>query len=316
MLFAYFFLGQAPAVKPEWGVNFSQKHAEALGLDWKEAYLALLQDLKVKNMKTAAHWDIIEPEKGKFTFEDIDWQMKEAQRNNAKVVLVVGMKTPRWPECHIPSWAQGLSKEEQQEAILNMLREVVERYRNSETLFMWQVENEPFFPFGECPWRDSEFLREEVDLVKSLDKNHPVMITESGEGSFWFSAATYGDVVGTTLYRKVWFKELKTYLSYPFPPVFYWRKTKLVDLIFDKEVMDVELQAEPWGPKLLYDISLEEQAKTMDAEQFKKNIEYAKKTGFDYHYLWGAEWWYWLKEIQQQPEIWNEARILFQSFEK
>ena len=75
--------------------------------------------------------------------------------------------------------------------------------------------------------------------------------------------------------------------------------------------MNVELQAEPWGPKLLYDISLEEQEKTMNAEQFKKNIEYAKKTGFDYHYLWGAEWWYWMKEKQGDPSIWNEAKMLF-----
>jgi len=33
----------------------------------------------------------------------------------------------------------------------------------------------------------------------------------------------------------------------------------------------------------------------MNLEQFKKNIEFAQKTGFDTIYLWGAEWWHWLK---------------------
>jgi hypothetical protein len=31
------------------------------------------------------------------------------------------MKTPRWPEYHIPSWASNLNKEEQQEEILKCL---------------------------------------------------------------------------------------------------------------------------------------------------------------------------------------------------
>jgi len=49
----------------------------------------------------------------------------------------------------------------------------------------------------------------------------------------------------------------------------------------------------------------------MNLERFKQNIEFAKRTGLDKFYLWGAEWWYWLKEKQNQPEIWNEAKLLF-----
>jgi len=49
----------------------------------------------------------------------------------------------------------------------------------------------------------------------------------------------------------------------------------------------------------------------MDIEQFRKNIEFAKNTGIDTFYLWGAEWWYWLKEKQNDSRIWNEARNLF-----
>jgi len=175
------------------------------------------------------------------------------------------------------------------------------------------VENEPFFPFGKCPPPDEEFLREEIDLVKSLDdKNRPVVVTESGEFPLWFKAARFGDIVGHTLYKKVWIHQFKIYFTYPFPPVYYARKVWLVDKIFNKKVICVELQAEPWSPVLLYDSTLEEQEKTMNLEKFKRMIEFAKNTGEDTFYLWGAEWWFWMKDTQNQPGIWNEARILFE----
>ena len=309
----YLFIGRAPEVeKTKWGVNFSHKHARDLGLDWKENYLALIDDLGVKNIKLAVYWDLIEKEEGFYDFQDLDWQIKTAEKKGVELFLVMGMKVPRWPECHIPDWAEQLDKEKQQEKILKLLKEVVLRYQDSSAIWAWQVENEIFFPFGNCPWSDRDFLKKEIDLVRSLDmQKRPVIISDSGEGSFWFGAAKLGDIVGTTMYRKVWFHRLETYVTYPLPPVFYARKAKIIEKLFGKKVINVELQAEPWGPKLLYDSSLEEQEKTMNLEQFKKNINFAKKTGFDTFYLWGAEWWYWMKIKQDNPEIWQEAKKLF-----
>ena len=310
--FIYFFVGSAPYVENvAWGVNFSQKHALYLGLDWKETYLAILDDLSARRIKIAAHWDLIETGNDSYFFDDLDWQVKEAEKRGAQVLMVIGMKTPRWPECHIPSWALGLSKKEAQREIMGMLAVVVERYKNNPALLGWQVENEPFFPFGECPWADASFLKEEVKQVKSLDPFHAIVITASGEGSFWTRAARTGDKVGTTLYRKVWSTQLGTYFSYPFRPLFYWRKAQFIKAFFGKEVIGVELQAEPWGQVLLYDLPLEEQEKTMNLERFKAVVEYAKNTGLREQYFWGTEWWYWMKEKQSNPAIWNEAKTLF-----
>ncbi|MDD2696582.1 MAG: cellulase family glycosylhydrolase [Candidatus Pacebacteria bacterium] len=314
LIFAgYLFLGIPSQTKEiKWGVNFSQKHTELLGLDWKETYSALIEDMGAKNIKLATYWDLIEKEEGIYNFEDLDWQMQTAQDKGAEILLVIGMKTPRWPECHIPGWAKGLGKEQQQEKILNLIEKIVSRYADSEVISMWQVENEPFFPFGDCPWTDKDFLKKEIAKVKSLDQqNRKILISDSGEGSFWFSAASLGDIVGTTMYRKVWVHQLGRYLNYPFPPTFYSRKAQIIKTIFNKEVICVELQAEPWGPALLYHSSLEEQEKTMNLEQFKKNIEFAKRTGLKEFYLWGAEWMYWLKEKEGKPEIWQEAKKLF-----
>lgn len=307
----YFFIGKPPEVEEiAWGVNFSQKHSRDMGLDWQENYLALLDDLKVKNIKLITHWDLIEEKKDEYFFDDLDWQISEAEKRNAKIILVIGMKTGRWPECHLPSWAKNLSKEEQQREILELLEEIVLRYKNSKSIWAWQVENEPLFPFGECPWADKDFLKKEIALVRSLDKR-PIIITDSGEFSFWITAARLGDIVGTTLHRIVWFEELKRYVRFPFNPIYYSRRAQLIKKLFNKEVICVELQAEPWGPTLLYDSPLKEQEKTMNLEQFRKNIEFVKRTGFNRVYLWGAEWWYWMKIKQNRPEIWQEAKKLF-----
>jgi len=314
ILSCYLFIGTPPQVeKITWGVNFSQKHAENLGLNWQETYLALLDDLKVKNIKLITHWDLIEPREGGYNFEDLDWQIKEAENREAKILLVIGMKTGRWPECHAPDWAQcQISKAKCQNFLLEYLGKIVNRYKNSNTVWAWQMENEPFFPFGECPWVDKNFLKKEIELVKSLDPGKKsVIISDSGEGSLWINAARLGDIVGTTMYKKVWFRQLGTYIYYPLPPTFYWKKAEYIKKIFNKKVIVTELQAEPWGPKLLYDSPLAEQEKTMNLERFKYNIEFAKKTGLDTFYLWGGEWWYWMKTRQGNSSIWDEAKTLF-----
>jgi len=313
LVIGFFFVGSPPrAEKIVWGVNFSQKHAEGLGLDWQQIYSALIDDLGAKNIKLATYWDLIEKEEGNYDFTDLDSQIGEAEQKEVSLLLVIGMKSPRWPECHIPEWAKGLNKEEQQKNILELLEETVLRYSSSPAVTMWQIENEPFFPFGECPWVDKEFLKEEVELVKSLDKEkRPVLISDSGEGSFWIQAAKIGDIAGTTMYRKVWVHQLETYFTYPLPPNFYWRKAQIIKTFFAKRVICVELQAEPWGPHLLYDSPLEEQQKSMDLQRFQEVINFAGKTGLDEFYLWGGEWWFWMKEKQNQPQIWEEAEKLF-----
>lgn len=308
----YLFIGSPPQTKEiSWGVNFSQKHTQNLGLDWRETYLALLDDLKVKNLKLITHWDLIEPREGEYNFEDLDWQIAMAEERGVKILLVIGMKTGRWPECHIPEWAKNLKKEQQQKEILELLETIVLRYRGRASVNFWQVENEPLFPFGKCPWVDKKFLKKEIELVKLLDsQKRKILVSDSGEGSFWITAARLGDIVGTTMYKKIWFRQAKIYVTYFFPPTFYWRKAQIIKKFFGKKVVGVELQAEPWGPQLLYDSPLEEQKKTMNLGQFKYNIEFAKKTGLSEFYLWGAEWWYWMKK-QGHPEIWQEAKKLF-----
>ncbi|MDP3883243.1 MAG: endo-1,4-beta-xylanase [Candidatus Staskawiczbacteria bacterium] len=314
-VFGFFFVGKAQVNNNiTWGVDFSQMQAESLDLDWKETYSAIIKDLKVKNIKLHTQWDFVEDSKNNYYFNDIDWQLSLAKENGVNVIYVVGMKSGRWPECHIPDWAEGLSKQKQQEEILNYIKKTVLRYKDNSAIINWQVENEPLFRFGECPWYDKDFLKKEVELVRSLDPSRKIIISDSGEQSSWFQSAKIGDIVGITMYRKVWAHITDNFgfnVNFFFSPVTYWRKALLVKKIFGKEVIVIELQAEPWASKLFYDIPLSEQEKTMNLELFKQNVEYAKETGLDKFYFWGVEWWYWMKSVQNQPEIWNEAKNLF-----
>src|SRR5438132_390812 len=88
-LLLYYFVGKSPVrSKILWGVNFSQMQAENLRLDWKKTYLAILEDLGVKNIKLLTQWDWVEGEKDDFYFNDVDWQLDQAKQHNANIVYV------------------------------------------------------------------------------------------------------------------------------------------------------------------------------------------------------------------------------------
>jgi hypothetical protein len=315
----YFFAGKTQVKdKITWGVDFSQSQAEYLKLDWKETYSAIINDLGVKNIKLHTNWNWVEGKKDTFYFKDIDWQIEQAEKNNVKIIYVIGIKTGRWPECHTPLWAQNLLEKDQQEELLNYITEVVQRYKNSKAIAFWQVENEPLFRFGNCPawyYKSQDFLKKEVALVKSLDPSRQIIISDSGEQSTWADAAKIADVVGVTMYRSAWAHLTDTVgfnMDYAFLNAStYARKSEIIKKIFNKDVICIELQAEPWASKALMKTSLKEQEKLMNLEIFKENVDFAKQTGMDKFYFWGVEWWYWMKTVQNQPDIWNQAKTLF-----
>ncbi|MGD0577193.1 MAG: endo-1,4-beta-xylanase, partial [Candidatus Staskawiczbacteria bacterium] len=267
--------------------------------------------------KLHTNWNWVEGKKDNYYFNDIDWQLQTAEQNNVKIIYVIGMKTGRWPECHIPTWAENLPEKDQQAELMQYMTEVVQRYKSSKAIAYWQVENEPLFKFGECPawyYQNDNFLKTEVALVKSLDPTRKIIVSDSGEQSTWFGAAEVGDIVGITMYRDVWAHITDTLgfnISSFLNPVTYMRKAQIIHEIFGKNVICIELQSEPWESKPLMQSPLQDQLKSMNPEAFKTNIEFAKETGLDKFYLWGVEWWYWLKTKQNEPQIWNEAKQLF-----
>ncbi|KKU04619.1 MAG: hypothetical protein UX07_C0031G0005 [Parcubacteria group bacterium GW2011_GWA2_45_30] len=300
----------------QWGITFSHKFSRDLGLDWRENFEAIFNDLKPKKIRLVAYWDEIEKEKSRYDFADLDWMINHASGAGAEIILAVGMRVPRWPECHVPRWAQNLELRIQNLALHEYMRVVVERYKENPAIKMWQVENEPYLRFGECPEREGGFLEKEIELVKSVDLARPILVTDGGEFGDWYRSAEAGDVFGTTMYRRAYPRFIGSILGpveYPISPSYFRFKEKIIRWLigdYDKQFIVVELQAEPWGNVELPLLPLGEQIRLFSPDYFRDTIRYARETGFGEYYLWGSEWWYWMREKQNVPDYWDEVKIL------
>ncbi len=313
LLYASLFLFDFSKKSITWGVTFSKPFAEKLGLSWQEVYVAMLDDLGVRSVRVNTYWDEIERQEGVYDFTDYDWQIEEAAKRGVSVVLIIGRRTARWPECHDPSWLKELSEKEKRKKVLRILEEEVRHFQQYENIVWWQVENEPLLSlFGECTGLSREFLQREVARVQALDKR-PVMVTDSGELSLWLRTGSVADILGATLYRRVW-NPYMGHVSYFLPPAYYTFRAWVVENFYGVDrVIISELQGEPWGAqqKELPDLTLDEQFTSFDIERFQNTLLFAKKTGFSDIYIWGVEWWYWLKTEKNDPSFWNEVKKLF-----
>lgn len=312
---ALFFLARKPIPsRIEYGMSFNAPYAEELGLDPLVVLRSFQEDLGVKHFRLAAHWPLIEPHEGGYDFTLMDEEMRLIEKGGGTVILGVGRRLPRWPECHIPQWAQDKSWEEQKNSLRKYIKAVVERYKDSPALTYWQVENEPYlslFAQEECGPLDEAFLEEEIALVKSIDSNHPILITDSGNLGTWKGAYSHGDAFGTSVYVYFWNPELGQFKSI-LPPWFYRAKERALSLWYGKKpTFLIELSLEPWLIEPIQDTPIDVQFSRMNPEKFDEIIRYAKETRYDVQYLWGGEWWYWLNEKGHQ-EFWDKGKRLFE----
>jgi len=314
LIFFFWLASRGQVYKPaelSYGVTFSKSHARSLGLDWRGIYRSIFEDLGVKKIRLPAYWNEIESKPNEFWWEDLDWQIKQAEAYRAEVILAVGARLPRWPECHFPAWTQGKLKAQVENDTLNYITEVIERYRGESSVVAWQIENEPFLShFGDCPKFDKKFLDQEIELAKSLD-SRPIIITDSGELSLWIGAARRADIFGTTMYLDTYSRFFKSYIHYPVAPGFFRFKKNLAALFAKpKDWLVIELQAEPWCKEPYQNATQAERDRAMNSAKFKRVVEFSRQTGFRQFYLWGVEWWYW-EMAQGRPEVWQYARTLF-----
>lgn len=298
--------------KITYGVTFSSLYAQELGLEWRAVYRAMLEELGVKHLRLAAYWPHIEPERDVYNWRDLDFQIAEAKKHDADIILSIGRRLPRWPECHVPYWVGYMEWEEQQMEIEQYLRAVVERYRNEPAIIMWQIENEPFlrvFAEEQCGEIDAMFLDEQIALVKSLD-NRPILLTDGGNTGTWFEAYRRADVFGTSMYLYFWNETTGAFRTV-LPPAYYRAKTRLMSLFFgEKPVILSELSLEPWFGAPIESVPLVEHLERMNSEKVDEILTYARESGLEQQYLWGVEWWYYMRE-KGHPEFWEKARMLF-----
>lgn len=295
------------------GVTFSPRYASELMLDPKKIYLEMLDDLKVKTVRLPVYWDEVETVPGKFNFSRIDYYLNEAQKRNVEIILSLGLKQPRWPECFYPIWAKDLTPSLKAQKILRLIKEEVKHFKKYSNITYWQVENEPLLNFGLCDPPPNqvtlEMLKREIEVVKALD-SRPVMLTDTGELSTWVDILNLADSVGVSLYRTVWNPTFGL-VDYPLPPAFYSAKVALSQMFFgSKPIIISELQAEPWLLKPILDTDVSKLEKLFPLSKLKEHVQFAKETGIEEIYLWGIEWYYYMGK-HGHPQYLDYIKSLF-----
>ncbi len=296
------------------GTSFSVKYARELGINWQDAYLALLDDIGIKYLRLMSYWDEYEKTNDQFNFADLDWQMNEAAKRGVKVSLAVGLRQPRWPECHFPDWARKMTPDQWQPELMQYIETVVKRYRNHPALSSYQLENEALNQwFGECFVHQRDELKrrltDEVNLIKRLDKAHPVYMSLSDQHGLPLGEPT-PDRYGYSVYRIVYNSQIvKGYFIYPTPIWYHRMRGWLIKTIKHRgDIFIHELQLEPWGPGATTQLPIPEQDRSMSVKQMYKNVDFARQIGYKEVYLWGSEWWYWRKNILGDDDPWIAAK--------
>lgn len=298
-----------------WGVSFIPDYAESLGLNPQQTMTALLK-IGVRHFRLTSYWNIGEPTPGHYNFHQLDWEFAKAEQYHAKILLTVGLRQPRWPECHAPSWVNTSGPMKQWLPQLeHYMTAVVNRYKNSPSLSAYQVENEYFLHgFGSCTNYSAQRLISEYNLVHRLDPKHPIVVSRSNNAIGFPLGQPQPSLFGISIYRKQWKQTMDRYYHYPLPAWFYGFLAGVQEIFLHKNMIIAELQAEPWPPHSapITKTSLKVQDQTMNAQLLKRRFNFAQKTGMHTAYLWGAEYWYYRLVKLHDPSVWNIAKAEFE----
>lgn len=304
------------------GASFSHRHLENLGLDPLPALKAFKQ-IGLNWVRLGCYWDEIEKDKRKYSFARIRRLITACQKLDLDIVLTVGMKAPRYPEFYLPTWLEKKVKihkgrsfdtnhQKLRQPLLKYLAQTIETLKHYSAIKIWQVENEPLDPSGPNRWRiTTRLLKEEVDLVRGLDPNRPILINLWGNKLIWKvlyrHSVKLADIIGLDLYFKVPFSLFGHFHHY-FGPIIS-DKTYQENIAqiksSGKQVWLTELQTEPWEPKEL--VTSKENPPSCLPQDIIENSKRVLNWGLDGLLFWGFEYWYWRKE-QGDERYWNNAK--------
>jgi hypothetical protein len=314
------------------GTTFSQYQCSYFGFDFKSAYEEVLK-LEFDLIRLCAYWNEIEANEGKFNFTNLDWLINETkQYPHTKIVLAVGIKTPRWPEFHFPDWVKSnytvewqeqnarASQKEVQELALKFIKAVINRYKDNPQIEYFQIENEPLNLIEGISggYLDEGYVNQAINLAKKLKDNHQKILSSctvfawpphrNDDIEVADKLAQISDAIGVNVYNSIGAKE-GHYIS---PTPLFWRKLKKMCKVFTDKGRDAwitESQAEPWEERDWTD------GKPVHTNQIEypsaspeKAIKLASKLtelGFETILLWGCEYWYWHKK-EGREEWWKK----------
>jgi len=314
------------------GTSYSPLQSEYFGMDWKKTYIEVLE-AGFDIIRLGSYWNQIERSEGVYDFSALDWQIKEAELRGIPVVLTVGMKAPRWPEYFLPEWLlkevrlperKDVSKNKKvRNLTLGFIEKVVTRYKEEPTISVWQVENETLNRIGDKSWYiGTDFLKEEVELVRKLDeRKRPILVTSATYPNKFlrilaklFACANpieqyieIADIIGINVYPTIGQKFFKIGIYFKTNKeerIKYFTSVKNYIEKNGKEVWVTELQAEPWEPgHLVY--TNEKVPISGDPKETEQFFLEMKDIGIRTIFFWGVEYWR-FREWKHKDKEWEE----------
>lgn len=281
-----------PIVDPaKFGVSFSSKQCRDFQISQKSALQFLLQQMGFRRFRLMSYWDEHEKEQGVYNFSQLDEQINLVSAKGGKITLCLGVRQPRWPESHWPQWALTLPQEERYQALYKYIEIVINRYKHEAAIVSWQLENEALNRgFGTNGDFNRARLRYELAVARQHDATRPIIMSTSNTWGIPLRRPR-PDIFGFTFYRVQY--ENGAYRHSKVPWQWSVVRAWLIRSFTGRKSFIHELQAEPWGPRAIWEMSIEEQDKSMSVEQLRTNLTLAKNTHLYPIDLWGGEWWYW-----------------------
>jgi hypothetical protein len=299
------------------GASLSIKACRQFGLDPAEVLRAAMEDLGMKRFRLMSYWDELEPNRGSYDFSSLDTQLDLiAQDPSAEVSLCLGLRQPRWPECHPPEWAKQLTSEELSQQVRAFNQTVIERYEPyfDTTITSLQLENEAYNTgIGECLDVSKKRIRAELKDIKDSALSIPVIQTTSNSWTLPLHKPR-PDIVGFSIYLYQFQNGKKS--RWHLPASLYRLRAFIARRLLRMDVFCHELQAEPWGPRSTEVLSPDEQLALMDARRIQDHVAFARRAGFHVIDLWGLEWWYWLKQTHARDQEWQTVKKLVHAFDE
>ena len=328
---------QKNTYKPAYGVSYSFEQAGWYGLDPKNDFIKLLDEVKPDWVRIPFFWNLMTNEDGNLKIDDLKFAIEEAQKRNVKVVVALGAKTPYYPETHLPSKLKNQIKFGQRltpdnpvaDELLDIDRRLVEELSKYTNISHWQVENEPLLGDERGISVSVDLVKREVETIRKADLlRRPIIVNHPAGWYFdrqWLdllSILEVGDVYSTNAYFKtkgthlIAAKAAGTEVKIPWPdflswPVQSWPLLSPPYEAFKKKAEGkgvdfwiMEMQAEPYIREVA-DAGRENFS--FSTEDIEKGNDFLKSYGIKSIGLWGVHFWQfrakdgdysWIKQIR------------------
>ena len=279
------------------GITFSHTHLNLLKIPVNDA-LDLALEMGFSHLRLGSYWQEVEKNKGVYNFSKLEGLLIRCEKTKQKVIMNVGMKSPRWPEFYWPGYLKdkNFNNSEARRRTLLFIEKLVKTLNKYSCITHWEVENEPLDPNGsENLAIPIDFLIEEVGLVRKLD-NRQIIVSlwadDLESRQLFPEILPISDMIGLDLYYKRFMKSDKG------KPYYEGSKTSddyLREIIktSPKEVIIMELQAEPWEKDIKGYLSKDPES--ISPKLLESNLKKASSLGVREIILWGFEYWYYQK---------------------